>query len=93
MSTATEARAARRRRIVRIRRTVIAISLAMFIALFSGLYVQMASGRDPVLGSQTVTTSSATASSGSSSATSSDSTATSRDDSATSTNAVTTSQS
>ena len=42
----------RRRRIAHIRKTVVALSLAIFIALFSGLYVQMAAGRDPVLGSQ-----------------------------------------
>jgi cytoskeletal protein RodZ len=101
MSQATDMRGARRRRILRIRRTVVAISLAMFIALFSSLYVQMAAGRDPVLGSQTVATSSG-ASSGSGddsstssddSSTSSDSTATSTDDTAAATTAVTTSQS
>jgi hypothetical protein len=58
MSEAVDKRAARRRRISHIRRTVVAVSLAMFIALFAGLYVQMAAGRDPALGSQTVATSS-----------------------------------
>ena len=55
----------RRRRIAHIRRTVVALSLAIFIALFSGLYVQMAAGRDPVLGS--TSTSTATAQAGDSS--------------------------
>jgi hypothetical protein len=87
MSQATDMRGARRRRILRIRRTVVAISLAMFIALFSSLYVQMAAGRDPVLGSQTVATSSgASSGSGDDSSTSSGSTAAA-------TTAVTTSQS
>ena len=70
MTDATDTRAARRRRIVLIRRTVVAISLAMFIALFSGLYVQMAAGRDPVLGSSQAAIS--TGSTKSSSSTSSD---------------------
>jgi hypothetical protein len=72
MSQAVDTRAARRRRIVLIRRTVLALSLAMFIALFSGLYVQMAAGRDPVLGS-----SQAAISTGSGSGTTSTSTSTS----------------
>ena len=59
MSQATDLRGARRRRIVHIRRTVVAIGLALFVALFAGLYVQMAAGRDPVLGSQTTATSAA----------------------------------
>jgi hypothetical protein len=87
MSHAADTRGARRRRILRIRRTVIAIGLAMFIALFSGLYVQMASGRDPVLGSQTATTSSGSSSSGSSNS------STSTDNSAGTPAPVTTSQS
>ena len=83
----------RRRRIAHIRKTVVALSLAIFIALFSGLYVQMAAGRDPVLGSQKAATSSSSASSGS---TSSDSTATTNTDTtagSSTTAAVTTSQS
>jgi hypothetical protein len=74
--------AARRRRIHRIRTRVAAGAAALFIALFSGLYVQMAAGRDPALASTTAqvassipsgTTSSGTTSSGSTSS-SSDST-------------------
>ena len=44
--------AARRARIRRIRARVAAGATAMFIALFSGLYVQMASGNDPALGAE-----------------------------------------
>ncbi len=47
---------ARRRRIARIRKTVATLSIAIFVALFSTIYVQMATGRDPVLGSQTSAT-------------------------------------
>jgi cytoskeletal protein RodZ len=43
--------AARRRRSSKIRNAVTAIAMAMFIALFSVIYVQMASGNDPALGS------------------------------------------
>lgn len=46
--------ARRRHRLTRIRKTVAAVSLAVFIALFSGIYVQMALGRDPVLGHKAV---------------------------------------
>jgi hypothetical protein len=64
--------AARRQRIHRIRVTVAAVAAALFIALFSTIYVQMAAGRDPVLGSsaqtaQVSTTSSSTSSDDSSS--------------------------
>jgi hypothetical protein len=41
--------AARRRRIHTIRVRVAAGAVALFLALFSGLYVQMASGHDPAL--------------------------------------------
>jgi hypothetical protein len=41
--------AARRRRIHNIRVRVAAGAVALFIALFAGLYVQMASGHDPAL--------------------------------------------
>jgi hypothetical protein len=41
--------AARRRRIHTLRARVAAGAVALFIALFSGLYVQMASGHDPAL--------------------------------------------
>jgi hypothetical protein len=40
---------ARRRRIRAIRARVAAGAVALFIALFGGLYVQMASGNDPAL--------------------------------------------
>ena len=43
--------AARRLRTHRIRVAVAAAAASTFIALFSGLYVQMASGHDPALGS------------------------------------------
>jgi hypothetical protein len=39
----------RRQRIKEVRVTVAWISLAVFIALFAAIYVQMASGHDPVL--------------------------------------------
>ena len=94
MSNAAEVRGARRRRIVHIRRTVVAISLAMFIALFAGLYVEMAAGRDPVLGSsRAATTSGASTGSTGKSATSSGSSATSPGNTAATPGAVTTSQS
>lgn len=50
---------ARRRRIARIRKTVATLSIVIFVALFSTIYVQMATGRDPVLGSQTSATTAA----------------------------------
>ena len=52
--------AARRLRTQRIRVGVAAAAVTTFIGLFSGLYVQMASGHDPALGS-TGTSSSSTA--------------------------------
>jgi hypothetical protein len=42
--------AARHARVRRIRARVAAGTAALFIALFSGLYVQMATGHDPALG-------------------------------------------
>ena len=50
-----------RARILQIRRTVAAVAVTVFIALFSAIYVQMASGDDPALG--TGTTAAATSSS------------------------------
>jgi hypothetical protein len=41
---------ARRARVARIRRTITAATVAVFIALFATIYVQMASGKDPALG-------------------------------------------
>jgi hypothetical protein len=48
---AREKIAARRRRTTRIRNAVTATAIASFIAIFSVIYVQMASGNDPALGS------------------------------------------
>jgi len=81
--------ARRHARLARIRRTVAAVSVCVFIVLFSGIYVQMAAGRDPVLGSKTTVTkkASTSTSSGSSSTGSDGSSSTS------SPSAVTTSQS
>ena len=41
--------AAMRRRMSLLRRRVVAGSVALFIALFGGLYVQMATGNDPAV--------------------------------------------
>ena len=41
--------AAMQRRMSRLRRRVAAGSVALFIALFGGLYVQMATGNDPAV--------------------------------------------
>jgi len=46
---------ARRRRVARIRPAVAAAAVSVFIALFSTVYVQMASGNDPVLAAQSTT--------------------------------------
>jgi hypothetical protein len=59
--------AARRRRIHRIRVRVAAGAAALFLALFSGLYVQMASGRDPALNTTSAQVAPATTSSSTSS--------------------------
>ncbi|MDP9136335.1 MAG: hypothetical protein M3N56_16080 [Actinomycetota bacterium] len=48
------------RRIARIRRTVAAVAVSAFIALFSTIYVQLATGNDPVLASTTTTTTTTT---------------------------------
>jgi hypothetical protein len=67
----------RRERLSRIRNTVAAVSVCLFILLFSGIYVQMAAGRDPALSAShgkkaaVVKTSSATSSGSSSSPSSS----------------------
>ena len=45
--------AARRARVARIRRTVAAATVAVFLALFATIYIQMAAGKDPALGSAT----------------------------------------
>jgi hypothetical protein len=48
-SLARVKRAALRRSAKRIRRSVAGLALALFIAAFAGIYVQLASGHDPVL--------------------------------------------
>jgi hypothetical protein len=47
--------AARRARVARIRNTVAAAAVTIFIALFASLYIQMAAGKDPALGSSATT--------------------------------------
>jgi hypothetical protein len=44
---------ARRARVRRIRRTVTAATLAVFLALFATIYIQMAAGKDPALSAST----------------------------------------
>jgi hypothetical protein len=74
---------ARRARVRQIRRTVTAVAVTVFIALFATIYIQMAAGKDPALGSSTTTAQ-----------VSETSTSTSSDDSSTSPSpAMTTSQS
>ena len=64
---------ARRARVRQIRRTVTAAAVAIFIALFATIYIQMAVGKDPALGSSASTAQvSATSTSSSSSSSSSD---------------------
>jgi hypothetical protein len=46
---------ARRARVRQIRRTVTAVAVTVFIALFATIYIQMAVGKDPALGSSTAT--------------------------------------
>ena len=56
---------ARRARVRQIRRTVTAVAVTVFIALFATIFIQMAVGKDPTLGSSTSavgTTSTSTAS-------------------------------
>jgi hypothetical protein len=79
---------ARRARVARIRRTITAATVAVFIALFATIYIQMAAGKDPALGT-TVTTAQVTTSSDESTTSSDDSSAS--DDSSSS--SVTTAQS
>ena len=59
---------ARRLRVQRIRRTVVAVSVAVFLALFATIYIQMAAGKDPALGSSTTTAASPSTSTSTSSA-------------------------
>jgi hypothetical protein len=53
-------RDALRRRAHRIRRSVAAVSAALFVAAFLAIYVQLASGHDPALAARSTTTSTAT---------------------------------
>jgi cytoskeletal protein RodZ len=48
-AVAQERLAARRRRLSRIRRAVAGAAVAVFLAAFSTIYVQMATGHDPAL--------------------------------------------
>ena len=77
---------ARRARVRQIRRTVTAVAVTVFIALFATIYIQMAAGKDPALGSST-----STAQVSATSSASSDDSSTSSDDSSSGT--MTTSQS
>jgi hypothetical protein len=79
---------ARRARVARIRKTVTAVAATVFLALFATIYIQMAAGKDPALGT-TVTT----AQVGTTSSSSSDDSTTSSDDSSTTSEPVTTAQS
>jgi hypothetical protein len=76
-------REALRRRIGRIRRTVIAVAAALFIAAFATLYVQLSSGRDPALSASRVTTTASAPASTSSPGSDDSGTAQSSDDSGT----------
>jgi hypothetical protein len=80
---------ARRARVRQIRRTVTAAAVAVFIALFATIYIQMAAGKDPALGSSPTTAQVSETSTPSSS--SSDDSSSSSDNS--SSGAMTTSQS
>jgi hypothetical protein len=86
-----------RQRITAIRRRVAVVAVTMFFALFSAIYVQMASGNDPVLGSGTTTaaktTSSSTSSSSDQSSSSSGSSSLDQSSSSDAPSAVTTRQS
>jgi hypothetical protein len=74
---AAEHAARRRARLARIRTTVAAVSASFFILLFSGIYVQMAAGRDPALGSKASATTKAKSSSSPSTSSSASDTSTS----------------
>ena len=65
---------ARRARVRQIRRTVTALTVTIFIALFAVIYIQMALGKDPALGSSTTAQVGATGTSASSDETTSSST-------------------
>jgi hypothetical protein len=46
---------ARRARVRQIRRTVTALAVTLFIAVFATIYIQMAAGKDPALGPSAAT--------------------------------------
>ena len=79
---------ARRARVARIRNTVTAVAVAVFLALFATIYIQMAAGKDPALGTSVTTAQVSTTSSSSP-----DDSTTSSDDSSTTSEPVTTAQS
>jgi cytoskeletal protein RodZ len=82
-----------RQRVHNLRRRLIAASVALFIALFGGITIQLASGHDPALGSHkaTTTSSSSTSSSSTSANTTSSATAPSTATSSTTAPSTTTS--
>ena len=85
---------ARRARVRQIRRTVTAAAVAVFIALFATIYIQMAAGKDPALGTSATTAQvSATSTPSSSDSSSTSSTTSSSDDSTSSSGTMTTAQS
>ena len=59
-------RAALRRRVLRIRRSVAGLAAALFSAAFLAVYVQLASGHDPALSSKTSATAASTSTAGAS---------------------------
>ena len=52
----------RRRAVAKVRRTVVLVSVTVFIALFSTIFIQLAAGRDPALTASTTTSTSSTSS-------------------------------
>ena len=83
---------ARRARVRQIRRTVTAVAVTVFIALFATIYIQMAVGKDPALGSSASTAQVSETSTSSATSTSSSSSDDDEDDDSSS-GAMTTSQS
>jgi len=83
---------ARRARVRQIRRTVTAAAVVVFIALFATIYIQMAVGKDPALGSSASTAQVSETSTSSATSTSSSSSDDDEDDDSSS-GAMTTSQS
>jgi hypothetical protein len=84
---------ARRARVRQIRRTVTAVAVTVFIALFATIYIQMAAGKDPALGSSTTTAQVSETSTPSATSTSSSSSDDSSSDNSSSSGTMTTSQS